>query len=176
MYAVGEKAAGVFTDNNGHVIGIADSFFGACEFTDVIGDMVADGQLAKKIKICPIKLAYKPVDEMITYGVDKTYKDRIEEYYKQAHFVNETPVYIAVMKAPAIFKHLLDSGDMILELNDKPVFRVNEIHSAAATAEVLKFKIFRMSTNIVETVAVPTRNVPTINFNRFVTWCGINIR
>ena len=176
MYSVGEKAAGVFTDNHGNVIGIADSFFGACEFTDVISEIVEDGKLVKKVRICPIKLAYKPVDEMVTFGVDKIYRERIEKYFENPHFKDESRVYIAVMKVPAIFKHLLDSGDMILELDDKPVFRVNEIHAAAAKSETLKFKIFRMSTNTVETVAVPTRRVPTVNFNRFVTWCGINIR
>lgn len=178
MYTVGEKASGLFTDNNGNVLGISDSFYSACEFTDCLADFVQKdtGKFIKQVNICPVKLMYKPLDEMISFGVPKQYIERIDRYFAQSQFKDDTPVYIAVQRSTLLLKKVIDSGDMILELDHKPVFRVNDIHAAAAKGASIQLKIFRMKTSTVEDVTLPARKVPTVNFTHFISWCGMNIR
>lgn len=176
MFSIGDKAAGLFTDDRSHVLGLSDSFYGACDYLDFLHEIIKDGEIVREMTICPIKLCYKPLEEMITFGVDKKIMERYEHFFQQAHFKDDSPVFVAVMKAPQQYKDRIDSGDMILELNDKPVFRVNDIHSVAAKSSSFTLKYFRMKTNTIETVTLQTRRVPTVNFSRFVTWCGINIR
>ncbi len=178
MYTVGEKASGFFTDNSGTVLGISDSFYSACEFTDCLADFVQKdtGKFVKSVNVCPVKLMYKPLDEMISFGVPKQFIDRVDHFFSQGHFKDDTPVYIAVQRSTFLLKKLIDSGDMILELDHKPVFRVNDIHAAAARGGPLQLKIFRMKSSTVEDITLTPRVVPTVNFTHFITWCGINIR